>query len=568
MQIVYYKSLIDKTPYEDKKLDTTISNVKILDENRFVFSTTNEILHRYGSKEKSLLLINDTINCFDYNEKSHICAAHGEDSTLYIIQPTQDTSLKYFSDSITYIKVFIDKIIIVSRPNNFSILNMDGEILKQLKLGSTIINCFSDENQTFLICSDSIIYKYDPDLDSISPVCQKTHPNNGKIFINSNSIFYTTNNNTSITYFNFSNPVDTLTISYLNKIRDHTICNKMLVVLCYDGNYYFRNLETNNEFVLKCASKVPDVLKFRYNSNKTFVVINKDGSVLKYNLKLFDFVPKQVNMTEISAVYMDDDFEIIGSFNNPLSIYNQKTFSFLIRNVEDITAIDISNKFEIIATSSHDHSIRIWDFEGNVKDSIIFDNGGVRDLKIINGKYKLLAACKNSIVYLWDLESKKYRSFRGHNKMVDVLDVSEKLHIFISGSRDSTIIIWDYESEKPLIRKLKHHKGLITDIEISPDSKRFISSSKDGSIILWDIDGNLIKKYIGHSDKVQNICWLSDNSFVSSSRDNTCCIWNTNGDIIDLFKDNSSHVSEIIYNDLENKLYLFFINGEVRTYDL
>ncbi len=568
LQIEYFKSLLNKTPYTILELEEAISNIEVLSENRFVYSAGNKILYCNDSDIESIMEIDDTINCFHYNETTGVCVASSNSNIVYIIKPFQNLMLHNLTDSIEYIKVLGNKIIIISKHNRISILNNDGDILKQFELDNGILECYSDNSQIYLQCSDSLIYRYEPEIDSIFPVLQNLYPKNGRVFTSFNSNYFAVNKNTSVSYFNLNNSNDTITINYLNRIKDFTISDAMLVALCYDGNFYFHSMKTNNDFVLTCSSGLLDILKFRYNKNKTFEVYNQKGTVLKYNLKFFDFIDKQVDMPEISAAYIDNYFEIIGNFYGQLSIIKQNTQSSIVGHIGGITAIDVSKEFEFIATASFDHSIRIMDFKGQLIDSIVFNNGGILDLEIINNQQKLIVTCENSIVYLWNLKSKRYKSFKGHTNMVNVIDISKESDLFITGSRDSTIIIWNYNSKKELKTRLKEHKGWITDVKISPDSQHFLSSSTDGSIILWDIYGNMIKKYLGHTDEVWNVCWITNNSFVSSSRDNTCCIWDTNGDIKNLFSGNSSHLAEIKYNSITKELHLFFLNGEERIYNI
>jgi WD40 repeat protein len=283
---------------------------------------------------------------------------------------------------------------------------------------------------------------------------------------------------------------------------------------------------------------------------------------------LFDYEKKEIEIVEISAVYNDANYEIIGSFNNQLCFNSLNKKNNLVGHVGGISAIDLSNHLRFFVTGSYDHSIRVWDFNGQLKDSIIFNNGGILDLKIIPDKNKIIMACKNSNIYLWNLETKKYRTFRGHNKIVNVIDISNNKDLFISGSRDSSIIIWNFNQENALLKKLYGHNGWITDLKISPNNEYFLSASTDGNIILWDFLGEKKETFTGHGSEVWNICWLSNTHFISSSRDNTICIWSINGNIIRLFSGNSSHVAKIIYNNETNKLNIYFLNGEVRIYKL
>lgn len=413
-----------------------------------------------------------------------------------------------------------------------------------------------------------MIYKYSLDTNDVAEICGYPKDKENSIFNEGRTVYYAFADNTNLSYFNLNSPKDLKTISYLNRIHSFIISNKMLVVLCFDGVYYFRDLSSGNEFELKSTFKINDVLNFKYNKNQTFTEINKNGLVHNFDLSFHNFEKNHTNLQEVSTVYKDKSLEIVGNYNNLLTLKKDVSEKKLKGHVGGISGIDVSKKHKIIVTASYDHTIKIWDFQGALKDSIVFKNDGILNLKLIPDKQKLIVTCKNSKTYLWNLKTKRYKSFIGHNNMVDAIDISKKSDVFVTGGRDSLVMIWNYNKSPSLLKKIREHKGWVTNIKISPDSKHFLSSSTDGNIILWDIEGNLIKKFLGHNDEVWNICWLSDNTFISNSRNNIFCIWNINGEIINLFKGNSSHVAKIISDSDRNELFVYFLNGEKRMYHL
>ena len=115
MQIEYFKSLLNKTPYTILELEEAISNIEVLSENRFVYSAGNKILYCNDSDIESIMEIDDTINCFHYNETTGVCVASSNSNIVYIIKPFQNLMLHNLTDSIEYIKVLGNKIIIISR---------------------------------------------------------------------------------------------------------------------------------------------------------------------------------------------------------------------------------------------------------------------------------------------------------------------------------------------------------------------------------------------------------------------------------------------------------------------
>jgi WD40 repeat protein len=62
---------------------------------------------------------------------------------------------------------------------------------------------------------------------------------------------------------------------------------------------------------------------------------------------------------------------------------------------------------------------------------------------------------------------------------------------------------------------------------LSPDGKKVVSGSDDGAARLWDIDTcKVIKKWMGHANRVESVCWSRDGRRVlSGSSDGTARQW-------------------------------------------
>lgn len=74
-----------------------------------------------------------------------------------------------------------------------------------------------------------------------------------------------------------------------------------------------------------------------------------------------------------------------------------------------------------------------------------------------------------------------------------------------------------YNPSKNLL--IKHYKNVhnydVYSLDISKDNAKFISGGGDKNIILTDvISGKFLRKYTGHTSRVNSVCFSPDNNVI------------------------------------------------------
>lgn len=123
---------------------------------------------------------------------------------------------------------------------------------------------------------------------------------------------------------------------------------------------------------------------------------------------------------------------------------------------------------------------------------------------------------------------------------------------------------------------IKHYKNLhnydVCGLDISKDNSKFVTCGGDKNIIITDvIESKTIRKFAGHTHRVNSVKYNQDNTLiVSASYDTTVKFWDNRAnsyhpiDTIKGFKDSVTHAE--IVNGYE--IMCSSMDGTTRFYDV
>ncbi|MFX1499694.1 MAG: hypothetical protein ACFFDH_01875 [Promethearchaeota archaeon] len=201
----------------------------------------------------------------------------------------------------------------------------------------------------------------------------------------------------------------------------------------------------------------------------------------------------------------------IGAKKNLIKIWDISTQKF-IRDLEGhkkgITSIAITPDNKYIISCSDDETIKIWDINTGGCLLSLDDEKNVNEVNITSdGRYFITNTAVNTRV--------KKKGW------VDVWSVKiwDMSVVFEEGKR------LDKKKEKENKWEYKESEFL----EITHDNKFVLSVPKDDNIIeMRDIfSGELVKRFEGHTDKINSIVCIDNNRFISCSDDQTIKFWET-----------------------------------------
>ncbi len=102
------------------------------------------------------------------------------------------------------------------------------------------------------------------------------------------------------------------------------------------------------------------------------------------------------------------------------------------------------------------------------------------------GKY-IFSASEDYSVKLWNAHLRReVRTYSGHSKAVQAMDISPNDSVLVTGGIDHKIILWDIFSGKKMVVFDKHYQQ-ITSIAYSPDGKYIASGGNDWNVLVWEV---------------------------------------------------------------------------------
>jgi len=211
--------------------------------------------------------------------------------------------------------------------------------------------------------------------------------------------------------------------------------------------------------------------------------------------------------------------------------YNSPNFTSkninLVGHTDSVLSVSFSPNNQIIASSSKDKTVKLWNRQGKLLKTLVGHNEWVSSVSFSpNGKI-LASAGDDGTVKLWTQKGVLLRTIKANNSWVLGVSFSPDGQAIATASYDNTVKLWSINGE--LLRTfLKGASDSVTSVSFSPDGQVIASSSYDSKVKLWSLyDGSLLKTLNGHRDSVMSVSFSPDGKMLASgSRDKTVILWN------------------------------------------
>ncbi|MBN2305091.1 MAG: WD40 repeat domain-containing protein [Anaerolineae bacterium] len=157
-------------------------------------------------------------------------------------------------------------------------------------------------------------------------------------------------------------------------------------------------------------------------------------------------------------------------------------------HTDAVTSVVFSPDSTVLASSSADGTIRLWDSAtGEALFILEGHTGEVNQVDFSPDGTLLASAGEDRAVRLWDVVTGQEADvLEGHTDAV--LSVSFNTEgTLASGSADSTIRLWDVESGET-IQVIEGHEGAVKGVDFNPqDAEQLASIGADNTVRLWNV---------------------------------------------------------------------------------
>lgn len=233
-------------------------------------------------------------------------------------------------------------------------------------------------------------------------------------------------------------------------------------------------------------------------------------------------------------VFMQAGGKFLHQYREPI-IGTSKLIATLSGHTKTITSCTFSPDCSQIASSSCDHSIKIWDTKLNQMTMTLVGHAeGVNSCSYSPDGSLIVSGSDDKSLIVWNAKTGKIvKTLADHlDKVTSCLFSSDGLRV-ISSSEDQTIQIWDIKKGK-VLKVLAGHTGKVNACAISPDGLFILSGSDDHTLRIWGANwGKKIKTLDGHHMRINSCAFSLDGLQIVSSDDYTLKLWNaTTGKVI------------------------------------
>lgn len=271
---------------------------------------------------------------------------------------------------------------------------------------------------------------------------------------------------------------------------------------------------TNN--VLRVAYSADGKQLATASHDATVRIWQSDGSAAPVIHEGFNGVPHALLLLEdgyrLASVSGDDEGKIV-------TVWSERHPGEAVQlegHTKRVTEVALSPNGQLVATGSHDATVRIWKADGTSAPVVLPHDGGI-DGVWFSPEGERVATFSNGTLRVWPIDgSAVLQEVSGYMFGVKAIRFTETGCIVVTGNDEGTIRVWpEGRLGDPVL--LEGHSHFITAAAFSPSGDRLATGSWDKTIRLWATDGSAdVLVLPGHGEQTTDLAFSPGGDVLAS----------------------------------------------------
>ena len=202
-----------------------------------------------------------------------------------------------------------------------------------------------------------------------------------------------------------------------------------------------------------------------------------------------------------------------------------------------ITAVRCSPDGELAVSASADKIVNVYPI-GKSDEPTIELRGhrkGINDVCWLHTSgcaHIIASSSEDKTIKIWDANEGKLIRTVEDPDISYCMCMHSQQNIMITGTVSERIKLWDFRIASPVISNIHAHNDIISSINCSPDGADFCTSSFDGCVRIWDVGSGLCTRTICTKDGTAigqaSYVFIKQNLLLLSLLNSTHELWSTN----------------------------------------
>lgn len=258
----------------------------------------------------------------------------------------------------------------------------------------------------------------------------------------------------------------------------------------------------------------------------------------------------------VTSVAFSPSGELLASssLDNSVLLWDVESFS-VVRAIsghdEAVNNVRFDSTGERIVTASSDGTARVWGIDGSEIRTCQGHFDPVKDAAFIPGSESIATASLDTTARIWATDrSTNTVSGEIFDDTVWSADFSPDGNLVAACGDDNSLRFSDPKTGAMLGKPIKHDESILT-LSFSPDGKHVAYAGMEGIIRILDVESrNIVAELEQHKDYIWSIDYSPDGTrLISGSADNTVIVWDTtNWSVFEKLNGHNGEVTGVRYS--------------------